>query len=190
MADRMLRALSNGLKICFFATFLPSLIGHRKALMEADSKRRRQILYKILKAWLLPAVFIAFGSGLPFVLICLIPFNNLPFPSLSFFWKNMFVYGLLPMSTLAVEPQNRMPGYVGFYISKVISVLWQILKFKHLVPVIPFEKQMGMAILSALIGFLSVKQSNNKEPKETCQKTKVEVQSEGFEPRNLDTPGV
>lgn len=163
MAGRMLRALGNGLKICFFASLLPSLVGHRKALMEADSKKRKQILYKILKAWFLPAAFIALGSGLPFVLICLVPFYKLPFPALSFFWKNMFVYGLLPMSTLAIEPPTRMPGYVGFYISKAISLLWQILKFYHLVPAIPFEKQVGFAILAALIGFLSVKQSNRKE---------------------------
>ena len=140
-------------------------------------KTKRKILWKILKIWLLPAFFIMVAATLPFALICLVPFNKLPFPSLALPLRISFTYGFLPMMSLALESSTKMPAYLGFFVSKAISMLWQLLKLKNFVPTIPFETQATYALLTGLIGFVSVKQSRSKELEEAEEENSKERQS-------------
>ena len=51
-----------------------------------------------------------------------------------------------------------MPSYMGFFVSKAISMGWGLAKTYNLLPFeIPFEKQLGFALLAGLIGLVSVK---------------------------------
>ena len=51
-----------------------------------------------------------------------------------------------------------MPSYMGFFVSKAISLGWGCLKFYGVAPDnLPFESALGMALLCGLIGFVSVK---------------------------------
>ena len=53
-----------------------------------------------------------------------------------------------------------MPSYMGFFNSKAISMGWSLLKtYGYISEVIAFEKQIGMAILAAVVGYIAVKKA-------------------------------
>ena len=59
-------------------------------------------------------------------------------------------------------------------ISKSISQAWDMLKkYKKVPSGILFEKQIGLAILAALIGFVSVKNGRKEAALKKAQKTKI-----------------
>lgn len=111
----------------------------------------------MLKAFLGPILFIMLATCLPFVVTCILPPSSMPLKPLSFSVRYMLTYCLLPIATLIIDKSTRMPSMAGFFISKVISMLWELQKAKGVLPTIPFEEQLGFAIMAGLIGFLSVK---------------------------------
>ena len=69
----------------------------------------------------------------------------------------MFTYGLIPQCLLIVDSPNRMPSLMGFFVSKVVSMIWLLIKAAKLLPAIPGEKALSYALLTGLLGILSVK---------------------------------
>lgn len=70
------------------------------------------------------------------------------------------MYALIPIMSLIVDVPSKMPSYMGFFVSKAISQAWALLKHFGKVPkLVPFEKQIGFALLAGLIGFVSVKRA-------------------------------
>ena len=68
-----------------------------------------------------------------------------------------------------------MPAYMGFFLSKAISLLWARLKQNGTVPsVISFEKELGFALLAALIGLISVKRNKMAASKQLKKEQNVE----------------
>ena len=69
------------------------------------------------------------------------------------------MYSTLPILALIQELPTKMPAYMGFFLSKAISMAWGLAKTYKVAPTkMPFEQAVGMALLCGLIGFVSVKQ--------------------------------
>ena len=160
--DKLVRALINGLKICSIAQLLPNIFRLRKQLFsnsnKNDAKKRLKTALDILIGYIRATLYISLGTGLPFVLCCLCPLWKGPFSFLPTSFKITINYALLPCSMLIIEETSRITIYMGFFVSKAFSLAWALLKTKSIVPSqIPFEKEIQMALLAGLIGFLSVK---------------------------------
>ena len=62
-----------------------------------------------------------------------------------------------PSGSVILEQSSKLPSYSGFYVSKAISHAWALLKVKGIIPsIIPLEKYIGLALLTALFGLVSV----------------------------------
>ena len=73
------------------------------------------------------------------------------------------MYSTLPILALIQELPTKMPAYMGFFFSKAISMAWGLAKTYKVAPSnLPrIEKVLGMGLLCALIGFVSVKQGKS-----------------------------
>ena len=80
--------------------------------------------------------------------------------------------------SLIFDVPSKMPSYMGFFVSKAISQAWALAKHFDSVPkLVPFEKQIGFALLAGLIGFVSVKRAQiegAKRMKEEAKEKKKE----------------
>ena len=64
-----------------------------------------------------------------------------------------------------------MPSYMGFFISKSLSLAWALLKTFKIVPEsVPFEKMTSLAVLSGLVGFVSFKNSQKRALKQKLER--------------------
>lgn len=78
--NRLSRQLINGLKLCTIAQLIPAIMRNRKKLFQLkDPELALRTLIKILVGYIKAALYICLGTGLPTVLICAVPFPNLPF---------------------------------------------------------------------------------------------------------------
>ena len=78
----------------------------------------------------------------------------------------MIVYGTLAVASLGIEIPTKLPAYMGFFLSKGISMGWGLLKkYNYLPGSIIFEKQIGMALLAGLIGIVSAKKARMRAAK-------------------------
>ena len=122
-----------------------------------------QTLLKILWGYLRASMYICLGTGLPTVITCMIPFHKLPLAGWRFGLRISLVYSLFPNMCLIVDAANRMPAYMGFFVSKAISMAWAVVKAKTSLPnKIPGEKILTFAILAGLVGVLSAKNAMKK----------------------------
>ena len=100
------------------------------------------------------------ATGLPFRLVCLIPLVSDPLYFLPIGVRITLTHALLPITCMIVEMPSRLPSYMGFFIGKSISMAWQLLKTYGYVPRnIPGEKKIGLSILAAIVGIISVKKA-------------------------------
>ena len=113
----------------------------------------------------------------------------LPFPMVcnSHYGKTNFSQGVhgifytIPSCLMLIcDLPTKMPSYMGFFGSKAISHFWHLLKIKgYIKGDILWEKQIGLALLVALVGLISVKRSkldaakadsqSNNEPNENIK---------------------
>ena len=78
----------------------------------------------------------------------------------------MIIYGSLAVASLGVEIPTKLPAYMGFFLSKAISMGWGLLKtYNYLPGSIIFEKQIGLALLAGIIGFVSAKKAQMRAVK-------------------------
>ena len=122
LAERLLVTMKNGLTVCFFASFLPLLFKKRKQLFQSDSKTALRALRSILWQYFRAALFLCLGAGLPFGLVCRIPFFSHNWARMPFHLRAIFLYALMPIACLIVDIPTKMPAYMGFYVSKAISI--------------------------------------------------------------------
>ena len=78
-------------------------------------------------------------------------------------------YSLFPNICLIVDAANRMPAYMGFFVSKGLSMAWALLKAKSKMPVIPGEKIITFALLAGFVGYLSSKTAKIRAKKQIRQ---------------------
>jgi len=120
----------------------------------------------VLIRYIRASLFLIIGTALPFITVCFFPLNSLIFKFLPQGWRATLAYGTLPILSLIVDVPTKMPGYMGFFCSKAISMAWGLLKTYEYVPgPLPFEKQIGLALLAAIIGYVSVKKSKMAKKK-------------------------
>lgn len=98
---------------------------------------------KILKGFMRATLFICLGIGLPFVTCCVLPLRYAPGGSfLRTSYKIALTYVLLPCAALIVEEPTRIASYMGFFVSKALSLAWALVKKNKLGPAedFPLEK--------------------------------------------------
>ena len=159
----MIRTFINGMKISLIAQLIPELGRNRQQLVKSDAKVKLKIILKILKGYLRSIMFNCIGSGVPTLITCFCPFEKLPFRFLRHGLRVSLTYSTISCAGLIVEKSNRYPAYMGFFGSKAFQMGWALLKAKMAIPTIPFEHYLSFALLSALIGFLSVKTSRKRK---------------------------
>ena len=140
--DKIIRSTLNCLKITLIASLLPQIIKKRKHLFQSgDIKVILRTLRLILIRYIRATLFLLIGTSLPFITVCFFPLSSLILTSLSQAKRITVVYGTLPILSLIVDVPTKMPGYMGFFVSKSISMGWSLLKTYKIVPSgIPFEK--------------------------------------------------
>jgi len=176
--DKLKRAFINCGKICLFASFIPLVLRKKKQLFRSDVKTALQTLKLILWRYFQATLWLVLGTSLPFILCCNIRICSDPFTFLPFGWRVSLVYSLLPILCIIVETPSKMPSYMGFFVSKAISQAWALLKYFGSVPKsIPFEKEVGLALLAGIIGLLSVKRAKIEES-QRLQKIKEQAKLE------------
>ena len=99
---------------------------------------------------------------------CHYPIHKYPLTWLpSWSIRIMIIYGSLAVASLGVEIPTKLPAYMGFFLSKAISMGWGLLKtYNYLPGSIIFEKQIGLALLAGLIGIVSAKKARMRALKE------------------------
>ena len=156
----------TGLKLCFLTLFVPSLISLRTKLRSASSTAERfRLIGRAVKQYLGAAGFLMLGNAEPFIMFCMLPLNTSWFRKWPIAFKIMCIYITCCVNCLVIESASRMPAYMGFVQSKVISQVWRLLKAEGLVNKkgLPHEKFVTFALLAGLIGFVSVKQAQGKD---------------------------
>ena len=125
--------------------------------MSGNARKMKKAIKTILDQFIRATLFLILGSGGSFIMFCGKPFLSDPFTFLPMMWRLTWIHTFIPVSTLFVDLPTKMPAYMGFFLSKAISLLWARLKQSGIVPsVIPFEKEMTFALLAGLIGLISV----------------------------------
>ena len=159
--DKIIRSTINCAKITFIASLIPQIIKKRKKLFQSkDPKVILKNVKLVLVRYFRAALFLIIGTALPFITVCYFPLNSLIFQSLPQSLRLCLAYGTLPILSLAVDLPSKMPSYMGFFNSKAISMGWSLLKtYGYISEVIAFEKQIGMAILAAVVGYIAVKKA-------------------------------
>mmetsp|Transcript_22531 Transcript_22531/g.27851 ORF Transcript_22531/g.27851 Transcript_22531/m.27851 type:complete len:158 (-) Transcript_22531:137-610(-) len=128
-------------------------------------------------------MFLVIGTAMPFILCCWIRLCSDPMVYLSFGQRVSLIYSLLPIMALIVDVPSKMPSYMGFFVSKAISQAWALLKYQDRLPkTIPFEKQIGLALLAGLIGFISVKRAKIEGAKKLKELEEQEIEKNKFNP--------
>jgi len=128
IAHKLSGSLLNGLKLYFFATFLPLLSSKRRQLVSGNWTERVELLRKALVRYLRGSLFIMLGNSIPWIILCTYPFNSPAIRKWSIGSKMMLVNTLPATLSLAVESSDRMSAYMGFIVSKAISQAWRLMK--------------------------------------------------------------
>ena len=121
MLNKLYRGMIVGIKYSVIATVLPRLLRQREKLLKVDTEERRRRIWRMLKAFLGPILFIMLATCLPFILQCNVPSTSMPFKSLSFSTRYMLTYCLFPIACLIIDSSTRMPSMVGFFGAKAIN---------------------------------------------------------------------
>ena len=140
ITEKYKRATINSLKITFFASLLPQIFKKRKQLCSGDPRIILKTIRRILWRYFRAALFLIIGSAAPFQICCYVPLGTDPFHWMPQGLRISMVYSFLPIMTLIQELPSKMPSYMGFFVSKAISLGWGMLKFYNIVtPSMPFE---------------------------------------------------
>ena len=140
-----------------FASLIPQINRNRKDLMSGNSRKMKKAIKIILDQFIRATLFLILSCGGPFLLVCQIPLLTDPITLLTPTWRITLIYIWTSIATLIVELPTKMPAYMGFFLSKAVSLFWARLKQRGTVPsVIAFEKEMTFALLAGLIGLVSV----------------------------------
>lgn len=176
IVDKIVRATLNCVKITFFASLIPQLVRKRKKLFTKDYRKMLKTWFTIIIRFIRATLFLVVGTSMPFWLICNVPLNSLPFKFLPRGIQISLWYGYSSILGLIVDLPTKMPSYMGFFVSKALSLGWGLMKTYKIIPnAIPFEKQIGMALLSGMIGLVSVKKARIRiEAKDKADKIKEE----------------
>ena len=157
VVDKLLRCIPSCAKITFIASLLPQIFKKRNHLINFKNPRKLlRTLKTILVRYIKATMFLVLGTWIPFITVCAIPLKYLPFPWLPFGVRIALTYMPIACGSIIVDIPTKMPSYMGFFVSKAISMIWSLLKDYKYMPEILFEKQIGMALLAALIGLISV----------------------------------
>ena len=141
-----------------FASLIPQINRNRKELFSGNPRKMKKAIKIILDQFIKATLFLILSCGGPFLLICQIPLLSDPIRFMAPTWRITLIYIWTSIATLIVELPTKMPAYMGFFLSKAVSLFWARLKLSGAVPsVIAFEKEMTFALLAGLIGFVSVK---------------------------------
>ena len=162
--SKVKRAILNCYKITIIASLIPQFIRKRKKIFSGDTKTKLKALRQVITRFIRATAFLALGTSLPFIIVCNFPLNSDPFYFLPFGVRITLFYAYPAiLSSLILELPTKMPSYMGFFISKAISMAWGLIKTYNVMPfAIPFEKQLGLALICSLIGFVSVKKARMK----------------------------
>lgn len=140
-----------------FASLIPQINRNRKDLFSGNPKKMKKAIKTILDQFIRATLFLILSCGGPFLLVCQIPLLSDPIRFMAPTWRITLIYIWTSIATLIVELPTKMPAYMGFFLSKAVSLFWARLKQSGAVPsVIAFEKEMTFALLAGLIGFVSV----------------------------------
>ena len=173
LLNKLKMSLLNGLKVFFFASYLPFMIKKRNELMSLDLKRIIKVIMEAALDCLRGASFVMLGNSVPFIILCYYPFTSWPIKNLPMTKKMPLVYTSMASLTLIAEDPVRMPAYVGFFVSKGLSIAFRLLQARKLAPShVPFENVLAVALIAGLIGYISVKKSKLKAK----EKKKIEVE--------------
>lgn len=140
-----------------FASLIPQINRNRKDLMSGNPRKMKKAIKIILDQFIRATLFLILSCGGPFLLVCQIPLLTDPITLMTPTWRITLIYIWTSIATLIVELPTKMPAYMGFFLSKAVSLFWARLKQSGAVPsVITFEKEMTFALLAGLIGLVSV----------------------------------
>ena len=163
LLNKLKMSLLNGLKLFFFASYLPFMIKRRKELMSLDIKRIIRVILEAALDCLRGASFVMLGNSVPFIILCYYPFTSWPIKNLPMTKKMPLVYTSSASLCLIAEDPSKMPAYMGFFVSKAISLIWRNCQKYGLAPgYVPFENVFAVALIAGLIGYISVKKAKLK----------------------------
>ena len=140
--EKVIRSTINSLKITLIASLIPQIVKKRKHLFQTkDPKDFVRTVKIILIRYIRAALFLTIGIALPFISVCWYPLNSAALQSLPTAIRLSLIYGSFPILSLIVEVPAKMPGYMGFFVQKCISMTWQLFKnYKFIPSYVPFEK--------------------------------------------------
>ena len=139
--------------------------------MSGNPRKIKKAIKSILDQFVRATLFLILSCGGPFILACALPLFTDPLTFMSGSGRVGLLYALPSIATLIVDLPTKMPAYMGFFLSKAISLFWARLKQSGTVPrVIAFEKEMTFALLAGLIGLISVKRGQIAAAKAAAKK--------------------
>ena len=155
--DVIKRKAKSACTIHIFTTLIPQLIRYRKDLMSGDKRKVLRAIKQILYRYIRSSFYFTFAISLAVLGACFVNVGSDPFKFLTIGQRVGLFYALPPSASIIIEQSSKLPAYSGFYVSKAISHAWALLKINGVIPSqIPLEKYIGLALLTALFGLVSV----------------------------------
>ena len=105
-----------------FASLIPQINRNRKDLMSGNSRKMKKAIKIILDQFIRATLFLILSCGGPFLLVCQIPLLTDPITLLTPTWRITLIYIWTSIATLIVELPTKMPAYMGFFLSKAVSL--------------------------------------------------------------------
>ena len=96
--------------------------------MSGNPRKIKKAILSILNQFIRASLFLILSCGGPFIMFCALPIPTYPLN----YWSGTAQIGLQfvwpSIATLIVELPSKMPAYMGFFLSKAISLFWARLK--------------------------------------------------------------